>query len=467
MLTTAEPAGTQCPSGGVKVQSGLDTDNSGTLQPGEVTSTSFVCSGAATVRSWRTAQLIETEDTANALSPQIAIDNNGNALAVWDQSVPGARLIYANRYTAVTNRWGVPVVLSSSPTATDTDPAIAMDADGNAVAVWVGSNGGQIVASTYTAIGNSWALPLAIANPGPNIKSRPKVAVDGNGRGIAVWEERSTTLVTSVLSARYRAGSWSGLSSVETSNDNAFSPQIAVNANGVAQVTWQQLSNGQQSVWANRINTNTTTGTWGTAVLLETDDVGPATNPQIGVDGDGNAVAVWEQSDGTRFNIYSNRYTAATSSWGTAVLLETDAGSAGAPQIAVDDAGNAVVVWQQVESARNNIVANRYAVATGTWGTATLIETDNSGAAIRPQVAVDVNGNAVSVWQIRQGTQDSIYANRFNVAANSWGTPELIETFTTGTAGNAQVAVNASGNAVAVWEQSNGSRRDIAANTLR
>ncbi len=46
---------------------------------------------------------------------------------------------------------------------------------------------------------------------------------------------------------------------------------------------------------------------FGTAALIET-DAGNASNPQIAFDANGNALAVWEQSDGTRSNIWANRY---------------------------------------------------------------------------------------------------------------------------------------------------------------
>ena len=96
---------------------------------------------------------------------------------------------------------------------------------------------------------------------------------------------------------------------------------------------------------------------WGTAELIETDD-GNAEYPQVGVDGSGNAVAVWEQEDGTWWSIYSNRYVAGTG-WGTAQLIETDnSGGAGGPEVGFDGSGNAVAVWQQSDGTRDNIWAN-------------------------------------------------------------------------------------------------------------
>lgn len=42
--------------------------------------------------------------------------------------------------------------------------------------------------------------------------------------------------------------------------------------------------------------------------MIETDDTGDAQFPQIAMDSSGNALAVWHQSDGTRFNIWANRF---------------------------------------------------------------------------------------------------------------------------------------------------------------
>jgi hypothetical protein len=47
---------------------------------------------------------------------------------------------------------------------------------------------------------------------------------------------------------------------------------------------------------------------WGTAALIEADNAGGAYGPQIALDANGNALAVWSQNDGTRSNIWSNRF---------------------------------------------------------------------------------------------------------------------------------------------------------------
>ena len=88
--------------------------------------------------------------------------------------------------------------------------------------------------------------------------------------------------------------------------------------------------------------------------------VTPAASYTVTASNSGNALAVWGQSDGTRRNIWSNRYMAGTG-WGTAVLLETDnAGDANAPQIALGANGNALAVWYQSDGTRTNIWSNRF-----------------------------------------------------------------------------------------------------------
>jgi hypothetical protein len=206
---------------------------------------------------------------------------------------------------------------------------------------------------------------------------------------------------------------------------------------------------------------------WGAYSLIGVDDdVGYALNPQIALDTKGNALVVWQQSDGTRFNIMANRYVSG-SGWGVAEVIETNnAGNAIDPQIAVDVDGNALVVWQQSDgSARTDIWANRYVVGSG-WDKAALIETDDTGYAGSPQIAVDSKGNALAVWEQAFMLGIDIVANRY-IKGIGWGTAVLIETNNAGNANKPQVAFDASDNAIAVWQQSDSKVSNIWSNRFQ
>src|SRR6218665_2030559 len=46
-LAVNEPIGTNCPAGGARLDSGIDTNNNGVLDPSEITGTQYICNGAA------------------------------------------------------------------------------------------------------------------------------------------------------------------------------------------------------------------------------------------------------------------------------------------------------------------------------------------------------------------------------------------------------------------------------------
>jgi len=355
-------------------------------------------------RTWVGAAPIETDNRGNAESPQIAFDSSGNAIAVWHQADGIRANIWANRYVPGKG-WGTAALI-------DTD--------------------------------NGYAR-------------YPQIAFDSSGNAIAVWEQRDGTYAN-----RYVPGKgWGTAALIDTDNaGDARHPQIAFDSSGNAIAVWHQWDGARYSIWANRYVPGKG---WGTAELIETDNAGDARYPQIAIDSSGNAIAVWQQHDGKRYNIWANRYVPGKG-WGTAELIVTDnVGGAGTPQIAFDSSGNAIAVWAQGDGIRANIWANRYVPGKG-WGTAALIETDNAGGAYNPQIAFDSSGNAIAVWQQFDGTRVNIYANRYVSGTGAWAGKALIETDDAGDAENPQIAFDSSGNAIAVWQQSDGTRVNIYAN---
>jgi hypothetical protein len=121
---------------------------------------------------------------------------------------------------------------------------------------------------------------------------------------------------------------------------------------------WIQSDGLRNNVLANRY---TAGQGWGTAVLIETDNAGPALEPRIAFDGNGNATAVWSHRDvaGFTFNILANRWTAATG-WGTPAPIDNAPEAARAPQLGIDGSGNVIAVWFQTEGPRTNIWANAF-----------------------------------------------------------------------------------------------------------
>ena len=408
-------------------------------------------------QGWGTAGLIETDDSGTAWNPQIASDPSGNMIAVWHQA-DGWYNIYANRYVAGSG-WSGRELIEASGAGNAFSPQIASDPSGNMIAVWYQSDGtrNNVYANRYTPSGG-WAGRELIEADDAGGAQTPQIASDSSGNMVAVWYQSDGTR-DNIWANRYTAGiGWGAAQLIETNSSvDAQKPQIASDSSGNMMAVWEQSDGVLRHIWANRYTYGVG---WGTAGLIE-DITWDAEAPQIASDPSGNMIAVWVQYDSIQYNIYANRYVVG-SGWGTAGPIEVDdAGVAQKPQIASDSSGNMVAVWQQSDGTHFNIYTNRY-TPSGGWAGRVLIETGDTDAYI-PRVSVDPSGNAIAVWYQPSGGYDSIWANRYTVGG-VWGAAGLIETDNAGAASLPQIASDPAGNMAAVWYQTDGIRNNIWAN---
>jgi len=395
-------------------------------------------------KSWGTPERIDWEDLGTAQTAQVAIDGNGKALAVWVQADLTRTRAWANTYDG--SGWGMAECLEPDEISLAYWPQIAFDSAGHALAVWYQSDGTRfnIWADYYD--GSSWGTAEKIESNDQGSAYHPQVAFDGDGNGIVVWYHSDGTRY-SVWANYFNGKRWTGATTIESDNlgdATAPDPQIAFDGEGNAIAVWSLHDGSVENIWANYFNGTS----WGAAEKIESDDTGSAYDPQIAFDGEGHGLAIWYQSDGTRYNIWSNSHDG--TSWGTPELIETEnGGPAILPQIASDGKGHAMAVWSQSDGIRTSIWANSYD-RTG-WGTAVLIETEDLGDAVSPQICLDGEGHALAVWAQSSGSGNRIWANYYD--STGWGTAELLETEDSHPAYSPQVSFDCRGRALAVWSQ--------------
>ena len=147
--------------------------------------------------------------------------------------------------------------------------------------------------------------------------------------------------------------------------------------------------------------------------------VGP---PRIAIDVQGNALALWAQMG----RIMSSRFVPG-SGWSSPLQVSAVGAQGGLhPRIVFDGSGAALAVWQEGDGFRTNIWASRYQVGIG-WGLAQLVETNDDGSAQYPELAMDVDGRGLAIWRhTEQSGRNTIWVNRFE-PASGWGQPEVIE----------------------------------------
>jgi hypothetical protein len=440
-------AGGSDPSCGLRPDRGL-RDNGiggGPVRIGETISTKVD-------QQWGEPELIQITGADYTVDPQIAFNSSGEAFAAWSQSDGFRYHIRINHFTPEIG-WGVAerVETQDENRGDAVDPQVGISSDGATFVVWSQWDGARF---------NVWATDgyraqrLNADDVGDAVK--PQVAVHPNGQAVAVWSQRDGTR-SDIWASNLQFGSfgeryWGSAARIESDDAaDAVNPQIAFDLSGHAIAVWSQSDGTRFNLWANRFAPDTG---WSVAERIETDDAADAIDPQIAIDANGpngQALVVWSQSDATRFNIWANRF-APDTGWGVAERIETDnAGNTSDPRVSIGTNGQALVVWSQSDGTRFNIWANRFAPDTG-WGVAERIETDNAGNASNPRVSIGTDGQAVAVWSQFDGTRLNAWTNRFTTNAG-WGVPERIETDDAGNAVDPEVAVDSSGQALAVWSQ--------------
>jgi hypothetical protein len=146
------------------------------------------------------------------------------------------------------------------------------------------------------------------------------------------------------------------------------------------------------------------------------------------------------------------------SGWDSPQTFGVDNRLAAYPKIAVDSAGNAFVLWLEGESYPNNVYVNRYSPGTG-WSSPQQIAT-NVGPAAWTNISFDKSGNAMAIW----GQSDSsdhyrIYSCRY-VAGSGWGESGVVDNNTLDSIEPA-LTVDSSGSFRSVWVQFTGTSSEI------
>jgi hypothetical protein len=397
--------------------------------------------------------LIETDNAGDVgFYLQISMNSSGAAIAVWEQSDGTHVNIWANRFDGST--WGTAELIETDNTGDAGFPKIGLEEDGSAVAVWEQFDGVLYNIWANRFDGSAWGTPELIETDNSGRAGTPEIGMQGNNDITAVWDQFDGTH-WNIWANQFNGSEWGTPELIETDNaGDAVSPRIGMDSSGSAIVVWQRWDGTRYNIWSNRFDGFV----WGTPEQIDT-NTNDASQPQISMDNTGTAIAVWHQFDGTHVNIWANRFDG--SAWGTPELIETDnAGDAIYPHISMDDTGSASAVWRQSDGIRYNAWANRFDGST--WGTPELIETDNAGDVLYPRISMDSTGTAIAVWGQSDGIRYNIWANRFNGSA--WGTPELIETDNAGDALYPQISMDDVGTAIAVWGQSDGTRYNAWAN---
>jgi hypothetical protein len=424
--------------------------------------------------------------------PRVAISAGGQVAAVWMHGFrnginSGEGCCYNMEVEAVTGSalsgvWQTPATVSVP--GFSILPEVAVDAQGDAAAVWLDSypQKGAIDVSYRSASSGEWQAPVAISAPGEHGTGQ-RILLEPNGDAVAVWERLgegpSPGVMGDEIALRTAAtGVWQPPHEF-VPGEHPGDLQIAVDARGDVFAAW--VSGGALEAAMLPLGS----ASWDAPVTVALAPAPPVTveRVQLAVSPDGNAAALWQQVDKqcplTTFagqsrtaacvlpvTLRSSVRSAVTGAWSAPEELP-NAPRAEAqvrariaapavfplgdqdPQIAVDSAGDAVATWAQLEATTAGLEVSVRPASTHVWRTPTMLSPTGGDFAFGARyLAVDDFGRALVTWDADGVTQGSVGS----ATTGRWQEPVDVTPENAGSGvGEPHLAVNAAGDAVLLW----------------
>jgi len=243
---------------------------------------------------------------------------------------------------------------------------------------------------------------------------------------------------------------------------------VAVDADGDFVVVWASaetslnLSEGEpgpvHNVLAQRYNAAGVPQ--GAEFFVNTTTLDDQTLPDVAMDAAGNFVVVWTSIGqiGPGAEVYARRFNAAGAPLSGEFRVNTyTTSSQGSASIAMDTDGDFIVAWdsygQEVGAVGFGVYAQRYNSAGVPQGAEMHINTFTTSYQRTPDVATDAVGNFVVTWESfdQDGSSIGVYARRYNAAGIALSGEFRINVVTANTQSEPSIASDDAGNFVIAW----------------
>ncbi|HUV37534.1 MAG TPA: T9SS type A sorting domain-containing protein, partial [Patescibacteria group bacterium] len=189
--------------------------------------------------------------------------------------------------------------------------------------------------------------------------------------------------------------------------------------------------------------------------------------PEICGDGEGGAIAAWNDSRSGYANLYAQRI----DSYGHRLWTPGGVALSALPytqayhRIIADGEGGAIVVWINDIYGSIDVYAQRIdGEGNLLWGSTGVAVCTASGMQYESDLVSDGVGGAIFAWADMRGVDPDIYAQRIDAGGTAlWTAGGVAVSAASGTQEEPRLASNNNGGAIIVWEDNRGSDQDIYA----
>lgn len=353
--------------------------------------------------SWSPAAALSEPGLFGYERIKLAFDARGDAFAVFGvytyagtSAVPPEGEAVQVAFKPAGGSWKKAVTISQGCELRGwwTEPNLAVNREGDAVAAWRCHSGGServALQSAYMPAGGSWQKPITLAERpyefGEMTYSSPEVGIDAHGNVTAAWSQQWPASSEALWTAyRPAGGSWEA--PVVVSSGETGGPSLAVAGAGEATLAFRPENEGKVLTIS-----KVPGGTWQPPVVLNPSD---EEVPELGADEAGDLVAVW-----TSTPVLRGDFRPAGGSWQAPVVVAE--GQPEQQSLAVTPGGKAMVVFRPLVPSTHIAAAVR--PIAGPWQAPVELGGAGEWGVSDPKAAVDARGDGVAVWNESTGIE--------------------------------------------------------------
>ncbi|HYW80343.1 MAG TPA: hypothetical protein VE890_12235, partial [Thermoguttaceae bacterium] len=356
-------------------------------------------------------------------------------------------------------------------------PAVASDADGNHVIVWVtrDANGdGDIKAQRFDRFGQPIGNEFQVNNIAyVGDQTDPDVAMDAYGNFVVTWSgagEEDTSGVFAQVYDPFGVATGAQFRVNQLWQSDQLKPSAAMDQNGdfVISFTNMNQAGDEHAVYARRFNF--LGQPLSTEFQVNKSNAEIQTDSDVAMDANGNFVAVWASfnQDGGSWGIFGQRFDANGQKIGNEFGVNRHVDNRQVePQIAMDLAGNFVVTWASLlqDGDGYGIYARRFnANATPRDSNEFLVNQTTYSWQRMPAVDMDDLGDFVITWSSTgqdnvENVDEGVYARMYNADGSDYLVPSTdlplgefrVNATVVGDQTYSAVAVDSDGDYVVAW----------------
>jgi hypothetical protein len=331
-----------------------------------------------------------------AFNPAVAVDRQGNATLAW---VQGPDFTIQARSRPAGGDWTEPTTVSAP--SSFIGPAIATGDGGAAAIVWGRATGGQVqrVEAATRAAGEAVFSPPLFASPdaGTGLCRTPGVAMDAAGDVAVVWARRTSMAGDYRAEAAVKAARAAAFQPFDTlstpSGEAGCNTDIRMTPGGRVTAIWDHRdAAGAKFYVASADRSAPFTAPWSAQAKLSTLTV-DSTEPKLALDDAGTAGATWLAGGQIVSAFRGAAAFSAPKPLSGATTLRGEA-------VAASANGDMMAAYVGASNGNDAIFSARRRLATEFGDVLPVTVTAPGGRLDAPQIALDDQGNAFAAWEL-------------------------------------------------------------------